>query len=406
MANTVRTQGTSERLIKTLLLTDLVGSTKMVEAVGDERAAQIFERFDYLARDLLIEHDGLEIDRADGFLLLFDRPIRAVLYALDFHDQLVELSRGLGLDVVARVGIHLGEVVLRRNPTDHVARGAKQIELEGLAKPIAARIMSLAVGRQTLLTRPAFELARRAVVGNAEELEKLVWIDHGPYEFHGIQEPQSVCEVRRAGPSSLAPPPDCEKVWRVESSYVPSAADGCPSAGQSVLERPGWTLERKLAENPLGQLWLAGKHRDSSVEATISLSVDERDFATHDQRAFLFAVRAPSTGGRGRWTICDPVACLLVVSGDQAGGFTILEEGVLSAGRDPAMDLHFHDPKVSRSHFEIRRRNHGCTVKALNAKNGVFVNGIKIEKKQRLQNGDEIRVGETELLFYEDRGDA
>ena len=406
MANTAPTQRTSERLIKTLLLTDLVGSTKMVETVGDERAARIFERFDLMARDLLVEHDGQEIDRTDGFLLLFDRPIRAVLYALGFHDQLVELSREFGLDVVARVGIHLGEVVLRRNPIEHIARGAKPIELEGLAKPIAARIMSLAVGRQTLLTRSAFDLARRAVVGNAEELKNLLWIDHGPYEFHGIQEPQSVCEVGRAGPSPLAPPPDSEKAWRVGSLHVPDAADGRPSAGLPVPDRPGWTLERKLVEGPLGQLWLAGKHLESSVEATLSLSVDERDFARHDQRAFLFAVRTPSTGGRARWTTCDPVACLLVVSGDQAGVFTVLDEGVLSAGRDPTMNLHLHDPKVSRTHFEVHWRNNGYAVKALNAKNGVFVNGIKIEKEQYLQNGDEIRVGQTELLFYEDRGDA
>jgi len=406
MANTVPTQRTSERFIKTLLLTDVVGSTAMVETVGDERAARIFERFDRVARDLLVEHDGQEIDKTDGFLLLFNRPIHAVLYALGFHDRMRELSKEFGVDVVARVGIHLGEVLLRHNPTEHIARGAKPVELEGLAKPTAARIMSLAIGRQTLLTRSAFDMARRAAIGLTDDLKDLQWIEHGHYEFHGIQEPQLVCEVGRTDQSPLAPPPDSEKAWRVGSSQVPDPADGRPSAGLSVSDRPGWTLERKLAESPLGELWLAGKHLGSAVEATLSLSFDEHHFAGHDQRAFLFAVRSPSTGGRGRWTTCDPVACLLVVSGDQEGVFAILKEGVLSAGRDPAMNLHLNDPKVSRTHFEIHGRKDGHVVKALRAKNGVFVNGIKIEEEQHLQNGDEIRVGQTELLFYEDRGDA
>ena len=62
-----------------------------------------------------------------------------------------------------RTGIHLGEVILRRKPAEHVARGAKPVEVEGLAKPTAARIMSLADPNQILLTRGTFDLAHRAV---------------------------------------------------------------------------------------------------------------------------------------------------------------------------------------------------------------------------------------------------
>ena len=45
-----------------------------------------------LARDLLARHQGQEIDKTDGFLLLFDRPVEAVRYALAYHDALAALS--------------------------------------------------------------------------------------------------------------------------------------------------------------------------------------------------------------------------------------------------------------------------------------------------------------------------
>ena len=69
-----------QRALKTLLLADLVNSTALVESMGDDRAAQIFTQCDYLLRDLLVRHNGLEIDKTDGFLLIFDRPIDAVRF--------------------------------------------------------------------------------------------------------------------------------------------------------------------------------------------------------------------------------------------------------------------------------------------------------------------------------------
>ena len=139
--------------LKTLLLTDLVDSTRLIEELGDNRAYEVFAHHDRLARDLVKQFGGLEIDKTDGFLLLFERPVDAVDYALEYHRQLAELSRGIGVELEARAGIHLGEVHLRRNSAEDVARGAKPIEVEGLAKPVAARAMALARGRQTLLTQ-------------------------------------------------------------------------------------------------------------------------------------------------------------------------------------------------------------------------------------------------------------
>ncbi len=96
--------------------------------------------------------------------------------------------------------------MLRRNPPQDVARGAKPLEVEGLAKPTAARLMSVAGGRQTLMTQAAFDLARRSAVGSAEGAESLQWLAHGSYLFKGVEEPVEVFEVGVEGVAPLAAP--------------------------------------------------------------------------------------------------------------------------------------------------------------------------------------------------------
>jgi len=255
----------SSAVLKTLLVSDLVGSTKMVERLGDERTFELFGLHDRVARDLLREHNGLEIDKTDGFLLPFDRPVDGVHYAVAYHRALAELSRKLSVKITSRVGIHLGEVYLRENPAEDVARGAKPIEVEGLAKPMAARLMSLAGSSQTLLTRAAFDVARRAAVGETSSGGELQWVAHGSYVFKGVDEPIAVFEVGIDGLSPLKPPPDSDKVKRVVGDET--VLGWRPAPGQVVPHRPHWTLVRKLGEGGFGEVWLArhGKTRDERV---------------------------------------------------------------------------------------------------------------------------------------------
>lgn len=206
-------------VIRTLLLTDLVDSTRLVHALGDVRAAEVLARHDALARDLLRLHAGVEIDRTDGFLFLFERPIDAVRYALVYHVQLRALASDTGVALRARAAVHLGEVVLRRNPPEHVALGAKPLEADGLAKPIAARLVGLATAGQTLLTRVAAELARRACEGEAEQP---VFLSLGAWEFKGVPEPVDVHEVTAPGAMPIGAPPDGEKAWRAGPRESPN----------------------------------------------------------------------------------------------------------------------------------------------------------------------------------------
>ena len=211
----------SEAALKTILVCDIVDSTRLVDRHGDQRTAVLFRRHDETARELLRGEFGLEIDKSDGFLLLFDRPIQAVRFALAYHDRLKEISEEHGVELTARVGVHLGEVLTRRNSPEDVASGAKPLEVEGLAKPIAARLMSLARGRQILLTQAAFDVARRSVVGSDMDHEGLRWRAHGRYRLKGIAEPVEVFEVGLIGLAPLMPPAGTQKAERVTGPERP-----------------------------------------------------------------------------------------------------------------------------------------------------------------------------------------
>jgi hypothetical protein len=120
---------------RALLLTDVVDSTKLSEAIGDHAMAEVWAAHDRVARDLLPVWRGREIDKTDGMLLLFDTAADAVYYALHYHHALADLH----MPLKARAGLHVGPVILRENAAEDVARGAKPLEVDGLAKPTAAR---------------------------------------------------------------------------------------------------------------------------------------------------------------------------------------------------------------------------------------------------------------------------
>jgi TolB-like protein/class 3 adenylate cyclase len=215
--------GTSNPTIRTLLLCDLVASTQLVERVGDSAAAELLARHDRFARDLLSTCNGREIDKSDGFLLLFERPIEAVRFAISYQAKLREFGATFGSAMASRVGIHVGEVVLRENAPDDVARGAKPLEVEGLAKAIAARVMSLAGNGRILLTRAAYDFARRAAVGMKDE-SLLRWAVHGRYRLAGVEDLLEICEVAEPGEAALTRPESSEKAQRA----------GDENAGQAV----------------------------------------------------------------------------------------------------------------------------------------------------------------------------
>jgi len=201
-------------LLRTLVLCDLVDSTALVERLGDQRAAELIRKHDRVVRALLSAQGGREIDKTDGFLAMFDRPIQAVAFAIDYQRGLRQLNANEKTALGARVGIHVGDVLTWDNTPADVAQGAKLTEVEGLVKPITSRLMQLALPGQILLSGVAYSLAHRAQGELGERLATVRWRTHGRYRFKGIPDPIPVFEVGEEGHAPLKPPPWSGKAHR------------------------------------------------------------------------------------------------------------------------------------------------------------------------------------------------
>jgi len=201
-------------LLRTLALCDLVDSTSLVERLGDQRAAALLRRHDRMARDLMLRHQGQEIDKTDGFLILFERPIHAIAFALAYQRELLRLSEEEKEPLRARVGVHVGDVLVWQNDPGDVVHGAKPLEVEGLVKPVTARLASLALPGQILVSGVAASLAQRAHGELGSNADRTRWINHGRYRFKGVPEPLVVSEVGEAGIAPLRLPPYSGKAWR------------------------------------------------------------------------------------------------------------------------------------------------------------------------------------------------
>jgi putative peptide modification system cyclase len=206
--------------VRTLLLTDLCDSTMLVERLGDAAAAELFRDHDRLVLGLQQHWGGRLIDRSDGLLLLFERAVDGLGFALDYARGLRaigerrEVARS-GVALQARAGLHVGEVLTWRNSDAAVTFGAKPLEVEGLAKPMAGRLMTMARPGQILLSATAESLAHRAARELGERGEQLVWKSWGRWRFKGVPQGQEVYEVGEADIAPLrAPRQDHGKAWR------------------------------------------------------------------------------------------------------------------------------------------------------------------------------------------------
>lgn len=186
---------------RVLLFTDIEGSTQLTERLGDVAASSLWTAHDRIARHLMRTWDGREIDKSDGFLLLFESVANAVGFATSLHAALAELQPPLR----ARAGIHSGAMVARENTPEDVSLGAKPLELDGVGKAIASRIMSIARGGQTLLSASA----RAALSDQRWKVQS-----HGHWRMKGVADPIDLFE---AGDSThfFVAPGDSEKAFRV-----------------------------------------------------------------------------------------------------------------------------------------------------------------------------------------------
>ncbi len=130
-----------DRILTTVLFTDIVGSTERAASLGDQRWRAVLDEHDRNVREQLVRFRGAEINTTgDGFVASFDGPARAIRCA----QAAIRAARRVGLDL--RAGLHTGECEVR---------GA---DLGGLAVHIAARVASLSIPGEVLVTATVKDL--------------------------------------------------------------------------------------------------------------------------------------------------------------------------------------------------------------------------------------------------------
>jgi class 3 adenylate cyclase len=150
----------TDRVLATVLFTDIVGSTEHAAELGDRRWRELLDSHDRTVRRQLDRFRGHEVKTAgDGFLATFDGPGRAIQCACTIRDAV----KALGIEV--RAGLHTGEVERRGQ------------DLGGIGVHIAARVSAAAAPGEVLVSRTVVDL----VAGSGIEFD-----DRGEHELKGV----------------------------------------------------------------------------------------------------------------------------------------------------------------------------------------------------------------------------
>jgi class 3 adenylate cyclase len=168
----VRPAPEHDRVLATVLFTDIVGSTERASSIGDRAWTRLIERHHALVREELSRFRGREIDTAgDGFLAVFDGPGRAV------HCAAAIVGSVRSLDLEVRAGVHTGEIELLGD------------RIGGIAVHIGARVAALARASEVLVSATVRDL----VAGSGIEFE-----DRGAFPLKGVSGEWRLYAVRPA----------------------------------------------------------------------------------------------------------------------------------------------------------------------------------------------------------------
>lgn len=156
----VRGGSDAERVLTTIVFTDIVGSTQRAAALGDVRWRDLLDHHDKVVRQEIQRFGGREVNTiGDGFVATFTSPSAGIAFA----DDIVDAVRVLGIEV--RVGMHAGEVEVR---------GA---DIAGMAVHIGARVAALAEPSEVLVS----STVRDIVTGSRRR-----FADRGEHQLKGV----------------------------------------------------------------------------------------------------------------------------------------------------------------------------------------------------------------------------
>ena len=162
----VRAEVEIDRVLATVLLTDIVGSTIKAESLGDRGWRDLLDAHNGAVRKELTRFRGHEVKSlGDGFLATFDGPARAIRCAC----AIAQAVKPLGIDV--RAGLHTGEVEYSDD------------DVRGIAVHLAARVSALASPGEVLVSRTVRDL----VAGSG-----LRFLERGSHVLKGVQEPMQL----------------------------------------------------------------------------------------------------------------------------------------------------------------------------------------------------------------------
>lgn len=241
--------------VLTLVFTDMVGSTDLKRELGDSIGAALVDQQQQAIRQILAQFEQAEeIGTAgDSFFVTFIRPSEAVRFSLLVHAKLRELARTTPRPILVRIGIHMGEVFI-----DEGAGASKRRDILGIQVDAANRVMLLAVGAQTLMTRAVFDNARAVLRGvEFPGMQSLTWLNHGFYRAQGVEEAFEVCEAGEKDFSPLAPPSNSSKAQRFIIPEFEPVLGWQPALEVEVPTAHGWVLTEKLGEGGFGEVWKA-----------------------------------------------------------------------------------------------------------------------------------------------------
>jgi class 3 adenylate cyclase len=159
-----RREPESDRVLATVMFTDIVESTQRAAELGDRQWRALLDRHDQAVREQLQRHRGRAVKSlGDGFLATFDGPARAVRCAAAIARSVTPLG------IAVRCGLHTGEIELLRDD-----------DIGGIAVHIAARVADLAGPGEALVSSTVRDL----VAGSGLSFE-----DRGVHALRGLPEP-------------------------------------------------------------------------------------------------------------------------------------------------------------------------------------------------------------------------
>ena len=165
--------GGYDRIVATLLMTDIVDSTRLAREAGDARWRDLLARHDQLVRVQLDRYRGREVTTTgDGFVAVFDGAERAIRAAQ-------AIVQGMGpLGIAVRAGVHTGEIELEGD------------DVRGLGVHVAARVMAIAGASEVMASWATRELLAGSDIG---------FTDQGRHELRGLAEARRVYLVEDLG---------------------------------------------------------------------------------------------------------------------------------------------------------------------------------------------------------------